>query len=273
MTYMTLNDVPLSARLRGGINSDRPNVSQKESVLGYRHVAQSRYFREFNFRTTPTTLEVAKGIDGFISGLGDDVRFDTHPQGSQGLRCSWSASSVSIVTNGYASGINSLEVISTSLTQWNPRRVYQELYSRQWTLSYLFKPSGGSWKHYLLRDDGVKFEDGVRNDALVPPASLTFSPTSSLLWIHNAIGDSMAALSLLPYRWPIEWGAIPFARLTGGSPWELTPRLRLRGDVLRDIALHNDGAVVTGITGSILHPVGAGDQTLREVDFSLRYYL
>ena len=107
-----------------------------------------------------------------------------------------------------------------------------------YTLAAWVKPGGGAWQHEILRSDGAKWVDGVRNDA----ATLHIDVSSSAfrLLSPGSGTDYFDDLVWLPFEIYADWAADWAARTRTFPPLRY---LEISGDLLGGYRI--DRATVT----------------------------
>lgn len=122
----------------------------------------------------------------------------------------------------------------------------------KWTVAAWTKDGGGAWAHHILRSDGAKWVDGVRNDS----ASLLIDvPTTAFQLLDHATNTRyFDDLVWLPFEIHDDWGA----------EWPLTetfanlPQLKVWGDLFPGYEFtaratcriqHSGQAHIAGTTG------------------------
>lgn len=89
---------------------------------------------------------------------------------------------------------------------------------------------GAAWVHYVVRSDGAKWVDGVRNDAA---STGWLSASSGAVTLANSLATAFDYddLVAVPYLVPVDWPAIVSA---SARAYSQLPRLECHGDGLPD---------------------------------------
>ncbi len=113
----------------------------------------------WSFRTVPCEPDVANAVECLVDGVGHSWTFDESLFSSRG-RAPASTSGAAIVSGG--DHLSCMEV-STSISWDLTRGIYP--IDRLWTI-LVSRLETAVWHRYVVRSDGAKWLDGVRNDAL-----------------------------------------------------------------------------------------------------------
>lgn len=168
---------------------------------------------DLELKSVPLSLADAQAWRDFIAGEGETWSFDVSLYGSKGtapiamVGATFSAGSAKF-------GAAKLSVGATTGTITFPAAVNEYgSTSKGWTVG-VWRFESGAWRHYVVRDDGAKWSNGVRNDATSTAWLSVITPNVT---IANSTGAAVFYddLVILPYRvpldWPPQWYASAFA--------------------------------------------------------------
>jgi hypothetical protein len=137
-------------------------------------------------------------------------------------------------------------------------------YTNHWTMM-AWKWSGSVWNHYIVRDDGAKWVDGV----FTPGASTTFFVVGSgnFALVNGGAATYFDDLVVLPYRVS---GDMAVAFGTSTEAFGLLPKLKLSGAIIPEQTSIDGFGMEPAVVSSPAVISGAYDANAASVQFSIR---
>jgi hypothetical protein len=177
--------------------------------------------KKLSFTTVPLDADDATTLEGLLEGRGHYWAFDFSLHSSAGLgpEAGYSSPNIgfSATTNGPA---------SLALQMNTGSMVFDTQLPDDWTISYMTSTSATSgWSHRVIRSDGAKWLDGVRNDALVHDEVYV---SSSATVLFSSSPRYFAQLVVLPFKASDSFIA---SLRPGSSKFSSLPRLDVGGDI------------------------------------------
>lgn len=219
--------------------SDRRDIGDMSPAGdGSMRVTRQARKRDLKFTSVPLTGADAYAWEALLIGEGEVWAFDKdNPEGlygSKGLGPStgYNASIVSGPDGGvfprFGGGRMRLPLASGTVTFGGAAR---SIYST--TLAYtvmVWRYESPSWRHYIVRSDGAKWLDGVRNDAV---STTWLSESSGDITLANVSGSFVDYddLVVLPYKIIDAWAAVFGTATQAFSP---LPFLNATGDLVQE---------------------------------------
>lgn len=219
--------------------------------------------RDLKFKTIPLSAADAFAWESLLIGEGEVWSFDASLYGSKGLGPFASAGATVVGTGAPKFGAKMLNLAATSGTISYMAAINTfGVVSTGWTvIVYRSTDAGTTWTHYVVRSDGAKWVDRVRNDA----ASTTWLTVGmdGKVTIANVTGAAVNYddLTILPFDVLASWipalGWIAFCPL---------PYLDLDGSFIPEQTRRR---VLGHVTDTILKAAGSSKLRL-DVDFKAK---
>ena len=224
MPFLTLNGLEVPVRNGSAQREADERIGEVTRAWGgqLRKSEQARK-QAYACETPIVTAADAKAYRGLIEGDGHYWGFETDVYSSKGLGPS--AGTAPTISNTIQ------QVGANSGRQTNGHSVtFPTELGSEWTVAVWRGPSVGL-AHVVVRSDGAKWEDGVRNDALV---TTWLSVSSGSLSIANSTGANVYydELIAVPYKMLDTWPPLVFARGDGNVAWSSLPALQADGDLI-----------------------------------------
>ncbi len=202
------------------------------AVNGLTQVTRSARKLDHSFKTVPVTLPEAHAWRMFLTGEGEAWSFDSSLYGSKGSGPTSSA--LATISAGSAKfGASKLSLgATTGSIAFNGAAANEFGSSTLWTVG-VWRYESGVWNHYIVRSDGAKWVNGVRND-LASTAWLIVS-TGNVVLSNSGIGVATFYddLVVLPFAILTAWAPQWYASTL---PWSSSPFLTLAGDIVTEAA-------------------------------------
>ena len=260
MSFMTINGLVISvenesASWRSSAYGEIANSFTNRPKRNRKGVAE-----EISFSSCLMIQEVADSLIGFIEGQGDHFGFEDDAWSEEGLGPE-SGSTYTITSGGY---VGSDRIVLTSSTLiYNP-----EFRETKNTVCYArTADSGTTWEHLIVRADGAKWLDGIRDDAAATGELVIDSGAVSLSDVYD-----YDELLLLPFNIGEQHALELFAWVDGGDPFTLRT-MTLEGDLLgagrsETVIGQSDGQkIIQGSKNAVwLNNLRTVDFTLAKVD-------
>lgn len=223
MALLNVNGIPIPIKPETLSESFEEIGGRERAYDGTLRISRQARKTNLSFETPVLTTLEAEAWNGLLSGLGHYWSFDSNNYSSKGL--GHSSGTALRATSNPLSGAGHLEFSGAQTRTWA-----QAGLGTRWTVS-LWRdssgaPGGAAYAHYVVRSDGAKWVDGVRNDA----ASTTWLSVSSGQLALSDTNTDIDEIIAVPYLWDTTWPALVFAE--GGLRNALTPTLRLYGDLI-----------------------------------------
>lgn len=181
--------------------------------------------RTWSSKTVITTAAEARAWRDLVTGKGHVLNWESNNHyTSKGLAPTTLQAGFTIAATGAKYGTYRGKAVNSNLAGW-PMFAASPA---PWSVAVWYSPTdGGAYTHYLVRSDGAKWVDGVRNDA----ASTTFLSVnaSGVMFLSEISGAGTASFDdvvglpfLVPTTWPTQIYAF-------GSAFGALPRLTADG--------------------------------------------
>lgn len=228
MSFLTINGFTPSIAEPGQTANLDDVYERLTRMWGTIKIKRLGLVRAWSFSTTLLTKDEADGLEGLINGSGNYFSFQTDLWGSEGVKpvyIGWTA--------GTASGKVGLCAAASSGQAWD-FSLYNYLYNKTRTILVYRNPGTGTWTHYAVRDDGVKFVDGSRNDA-ASTTFLSWDDRAGTLTISGGTSYKFDELIVVPYRMSLTM--IPAFRtyMNAGNRFSALRKLKVTGDFLNGV--------------------------------------
>lgn len=214
---------------------------QGGAVDGTMRLTQQTRKRDIAFSTIPLTQSDAFAWESYLSGEGHVWSFDANVYSSKGLGPSSSSGATVMTGSGSKFGTGALFInISTGTITFTGALLNTFKATPAWTVGVWRFDDGtdSDFHHYMVRSDGAKWKDGVRNDG-TGTAWLTVSGANVTLTAGGFVDPVLYSdLVCLPFKvldgWPTVFGTStaafgprPYTDLTGKMVPEQTSRRSL----------------------------------------------
>lgn len=230
--WLQLNSVETSgiASYANNAKSDRREIGERVSASdGTLRLTMQAMKRDVSFRSVPLTASDAFAWESFIRGEGHTYQFES---GGFGLYSSKGAvptdtTGCTIVGSAAKFGSSKLRISSGQFI--TDTDVLANMYGSSTTYTVMFwisTDSGATWHHYVLRSDGAKWVDGVRNDGASTSSFVIIASTVKLY--SNADFDDLVIFSFAVLD---AWPPLFFART---SAYPNTPYLEATGGMVNE---------------------------------------
>lgn len=263
-TRLSIAGINLGVLMAAG---DEPKVSLRDvgessvAVDGTTSVTRNARKVDTTFKSVPVSVSDAHAWRSLLSGEGEVWSFDSSLYGSKGSGPTASTNvTQSAGSSKYGAGKLSVGATTGTIT-YGGAAANPWGKSSEWTVSVW--RNAGSWEHYVVRSDGAKWVDGVRNDA----ASTTWlSVSSGNVTIANSTGSAVVYddLVVMPFKCLDDWPAQIFAAgATFGGP----PALPLTGELVTE---QTSRTVLGAVETSAVMRVAAGLRVTLDVELRER---
>jgi hypothetical protein len=235
---------------------DRRNIGdQAQAVDGTMRLTQQAKKRDLHFTSIPLTQADAFAWESLLTGEGHVWSFDVNLYSSKGLGPSSLTDAVIDVGSGSKFGTGALFISLTTGTITFTGALLNTFGARPGYTVMVWRYDDGTdatFHHYVVRSDGAKWKDGVRNDATAT-SWLTVSGANVTLVAGGAVDPVIYSdLVCLPFDvlddWPTVFGVstsaycpTPYLDLVGKMVPEQTTR-RVLGAVAESVMQSGSGA-------------------------------
>lgn len=261
MSWLTINGInagTLASSADEPTGERRDIGGESEAADGSLQVTRQATKRDFSFGSVPLSGLDARAWEGLIRGEGHVWGFESplnlYSSKGKALVASDPAPDVEISGPNAKYGSMGLFVANGSYVQAD------DVLGSTWSL-VLWGNVGAGYQHFVIRSDGAKWEDGVRNDALVTTDWL-LTTGGDLRLLATGFDAAFDDVVLLPYLVPTSWPAQLEAK---GSAFPNTPFVEVAGDVVREAA----SRTMLGKTSESVMKV-ASSSDLRKLSIELR---
>lgn len=190
--------------------------AQDEAADGSLILTRQARKRDFSFTSRPIAGDDARSWAGLLTGEGHVWSFDAGHYSSKGV--TGAGGTVQSTVKKY--GAKALQVSAADVWLSNPIENEGE-----WTLAVWHRVDSGAFKHEVVRSDGARWVDGVRDDAYTVDGAADFSDDCVVL--ENASGTHYYDdLVFSPYLWLEDWAEQVYA---SGLPFGPAPFLTASG--------------------------------------------
>lgn len=227
---------------------------------GTMRVTRQSTKRDLSFTTVPLSDPDAFVWESFFTGEGETWSFDSSVYGSKGLGPT-GGGGYSIVAGGAKFGASKLRLVAGGVLALVGAGQHSSGRADAGSpVSYaVWRFESAAWHHYVIRSDGAKWVDGVRNDA----AATTWAIVSLVsLGLANIAGgnEDYDDLTSWPFLIPTTWPAILAAATSAYCP---QPYLDLSGDQVPELLTRRTLATVS----DTLSKTATGTRHKLAVDF------
>ncbi len=226
MAFARLNGYTLALEAGRGLDVDTFPIGEPERTISGSMIGTVRANKlRFNLTTTLTDRTLSDSIRNLITGVGDVWHFDDSASTDwqwivNGLgAASGTGDGSSLASGKFGRG---LRIAATKQVTWTTNT------GSVWTVMVWYY-TGGAWVHYIVRSDGGKCVDGVRNDGATTTFIANTATTTALGDVASGGNQDFDDLVVLPYLLhadiAVEFGA-PIAAFSD------LPNLVITGDIL-----------------------------------------
>ncbi len=221
MAFVTINGWRIEVS-QGGASRDLMAQGELSPAWSNRPLRRRQALaKKLSFTTVPLDADDATTLEGLLEGRGHywPFNFSLHSSAGLGPEAGYSAANIgfSETTNGPA---------SLALQMNTGSMVFDTQLPDDWTISYMTSTSATSgWSHRVIRSDGAKWLDGVRNDALVLDEVYV---SSSATVLFSSSPRYFAQLVVLPFG---ASDSFISSLRPGASKFSSLPRLDIGGDI------------------------------------------
>jgi hypothetical protein len=267
MPWLTVNGISVAPIVAAGSAPKGPRRDigeQAAAASGALRLTRQARKHDLEFETVPLAGADARAWEGLFAGEGHVWSFDSHVYSSKGLGPSTlGVAAVSAAQKKY--GAKSL-LISYNNTN--------TIFTGVWpsgstaTLMFWYALESAAFSHYVIRSDGAKWVNGVRNDA-ASTSFISLTATGFDLDGSEFEGRFWDDLVALPFLVPTDWPAQVYA---AGAAFGSLPTLACAGDVVREgasrsmLGTANEAAMLMGgMAGSFQRDLRRLSVELKEV--------
>lgn len=266
MAKLLVNGISAAAIIAAG---DEPKGARRDvgdsgqAVDGTTRVSRRARKVDLSFKSQPLADADAAMWEAFLVGDGEAWNFDVSLYGSKGRGPS-ASTAATLVSTHPKFGAKNLNLGATTGTITYAAAALNLFAAYVGYTVMFWRYESAAWHHYVVRSDGAKWKDGVRNDA-ASTTFLTVNTTTGDVTIANATGSAVEYddLVVLPFLvddlWPQTFAAATAA-------YSSLPYLNLTGDLVREQATR----VAVGEVSTTHVRTGAGTRTKLEVELKAR---
>lgn len=237
-----------------------------------RATRQSRK-HDLSLLSIPLSSSDAYAWESLVVGEGHCWSFDTSFYSSKGYGptvntgCTIDSSIPPMFGAGYAIVPATTGVLTYSSAFLNSSSVLGA-----WTF-LVWKYESGNWHHYVLRSDGAKWKDGVRNDGL---STTWFQTNLNGFRLINTTGSEMDFddAVALPFKALDTWPALIYAyQLANIVPFSSLPYLTCSGDLVPEAATRTmigKCAVAKVLRGNPTGVAGGASKAVQQLQVDLQ---
>lgn len=270
MSWLTVNGIDFTkyiAAIGDPVQGDRREIGDTaQSAVGFSRITRQSRKYDLTMRTVPLSGSDANVIEQFVCGIGQGWNFEGNPTrglySSKGLgpEAGYSASIVSSgggATPRFDDCVLRLAASSGGATYHAlPTMVGTSVPT--WTfMIWRFEPVS-TWHHYLVRSDGAKWKDGVRDDSIDTSAWL-FTDNPGYINLLNTDGSPQDYDEMLIYPFVVlnEW--VP--AFAAGTARAFLPYVSLQGDLIRELPADLKRSALGTCTDVVFKSSTLGDDT------------
>jgi hypothetical protein len=219
MAFLVLNGVTVPVSADGVSLAHAAVGSEAErSPAGVLAGGPNTTKREWSMTTIPLPASELDAWVGLIEGKGHTWAFDSELHSKRGRAVA--SGTGTLVSGGAVWGASLLRLSVGASISWAT-----QFLPLAWTL-LVWRKESGVWKHYVVRSDGFRWENGnffVGNPLgiAVTGGSVTLSGLSGLTDFDDLVA--------LPYAVPSAWAPLLYAR-HAATAWTALPRIHAAGD-------------------------------------------
>lgn len=208
-----------------------------------------------------TEAEALEAYEGLLRGDGHVWSFDASLYSSKGLGPNAGYAASQSGSGGKYSG-------KLTLNATNGTIAFPAQLGARWTVM-VWRHEGGAWRHYVIRSDGAKWVNGVRNDIA---STSWLSMAGGAVTLTNTAGAAQDYddLVALPFLVAQTWPAIVAA---SSRPFPPLPRLEVYGDALLGSSASAPVTMMGEVGEATYVPArigGAFDRTIQRLSVTLR---
>lgn len=205
MGWLTVNGIELKkiVAVSGEPSDGRRDIgSVTEASDGSLVITRTARKGDFKFTTKPLTSARAWAWEGLLAGLGEVWPFDVSLYGSKGTAPAVPETPPDVVLQSGVTKFGAQALKINDPYSWSTDPFLGAVY----TGAVWCRVDAGAFKHYVIRSDGAKFVDGVRDDGASMPLLyssggivLTFTGAGTTYYYDDLVG--------CPFLWPDDWPA------------------------------------------------------------------
>lgn len=219
MSFLTVNGVPIPVLLKSARARPLKIQDAADAFDGSPRRVIRTQKQVIEGRLTVQSQALGEACRQLLEGAGHTFPFDADFYSSKGLGTSATAGTPVISTAGPKRGAGNLDCTGAGATA-----TWATGLGSAWTVfAWVLYPS--AWNHFVIRSDGAKWLNGVRDDAAYS-AWLSVASGSMTLSLKN-IDDVVA----LPYSVPDAWPSLLYAEQNARA-FSLLDRIRIGGDAV-----------------------------------------
>lgn len=223
MPFLTVNGLTLSVADGSAKESFEEIGDTSRAFDGTLRRSRLTRKRILSVDTAPMLATDAYAWEQLLAGEGHTWSFNTSLYSSKGLGPNASTGlTVNATAPQFGAGMMRVAAAGTPNTA-----VFATGLGSVWTVAVWVSVAAGPWGHFVVRSDGAKWVNGVRNDG----AATAFLVVSGSVTLSGHTTDTVDYddLVVLPYAvpdaWPETWGVAT-------SAFSALPALTLGGDVV-----------------------------------------
>lgn len=238
MPLLALNGIDIAPVVSA---TDAPKAARRDigdaapAADGTRRLTRQARKRDLEFETVPLSLADALAWEGLFLGDGHVWSFDSSVYSSKGaIGSTVIPSEIELDGTVKKFGAKALKVFASS--SWNGFLGSEFDATGKWTVAAWRRIDAGAWVHLVVRSDGAKWVNGVRNDSYatgeIPGVEEPFTDVPAVV-LRGGSGtttywDDVVAC---PFRWLPTWPAAVYATGVAFSP---LPYLRATGSLVTE---------------------------------------
>lgn len=266
MAWLAINGLNVGAIAAVGEKpkGERRNIGDV-SEAGDGSLRMTRQTQKIDVKFTSIALisSLAYAWTSLLTGEGERWSFDTSEYGSKGTPPS--SSVYSLIAGGAKFGAGLLRLPATTGTFSLLGVLANSFGSSLEHTMMVWRLETAVWHHYIVRSDGAKWLDGVRNDGV---STTWFTPAAPNMVIANTSGSAQDYddLVVLPFKIPDAWAPVLGVATTAFSA---LPFLNATGDLVNEQATRR---VLGTVNETVLRAVsgGATQKDMKQLEVELK---
>lgn len=269
MAWLTINGIDFTryiASTGDPVAGDRREIGDAAtSAAGFTRITRQTRKYDLTLKTVPLTGSDANAIEQFVCGIGQSWTFEGSPTrglySSKGLgpEAGYSASIVSTgggATPRFDDCVLRLAASSGGAT-YHALPTMAATSVPTWTFM-IWRYESAVWHHYIVRSDGAKWKDGVRDDS-IDTSSWLFTSSPGYINLLNTDGSPQDYDEMVIYPFLIlaEW--VP--AFAAGTARAFLPYVSLQGDLIRELPTDATRSTWGTVTDIVFKTATLGDDT------------